>query len=390
MNILFLYNDAINPQVGGVERITFSLASYFQSQGFEIFFLGLNDHYSVNDERQFFLPDTSSFISDANIQYFRSFLIEKSIKIVINQGATNPDVSKLAYYCKNEDVKLISAVHNSFLASIVNFSSAKKNEYERRRLGWLLPYTDTYIIKKLLLRLYKLKYSNHYKLLCRNSDYVVLLSDKYKDELIFFMDGQSIDNVIGIPNPISFNEVTGSEKHKELLYVGRINTSQKRIDLLLQIWQLLYRKFPEWKLNLVGGGDELEQLRKLSEEKQIQNIQFFGFQDPKPFYQTASIFCMTSSFEGLPMTLLESMQYGAVPIAFSSFSSINDIIDDEVNGRLIAPFNVDDYVDSLTVLMSSEELVSKYSEAAKNKARKFDMSNIGERWINIFKELITC
>lgn len=389
MNILFLYNEAINPQVGGVERITFSLADYFESKGYKVFFLALNNNHSVGDKRQFFLPDNTSFISERNIGFFSSFLAEKAMNVVINQAGTNPYISQLSYYCRKAGVKLVSAVHNSLLASVINYSSAKKGKYNRIGLGWLLPYTDKKLFKNLLLALYKLKYSNHYKSLCKNSDYVVLLSEKYKQELTFFMNANKIDNVIGIHNPVSYDEVVKRKKNKELLYVGRVNTSQKRVDLLLQIWGLLYLKFPDWNLKIVGGGDELLAIKALSSKQNLQNIYFYGFQNPRPFYETASIFCMTSSYEGLPMTLLESMQYGIVPVAFNSFLSITDIIHDKANGCLVTPFKIDEYVDSLSILMKSEEMLGRYSTIAEETAKRFDLSVIGEQWINIFKELNT-
>lgn len=390
MNILFLYSTTINPQVGGVERVTFTLAKYFESKGYKVFFLGITDYYSINDKRQFFLPDSSSFISKRNIIFFRSFLVEKSINIVINQGGNIPEISKLAITCKTERVKLISVVHNSLLATIDNFSSANKNKFEQIGISWLLPYTDTKILKNLLLRLYKWKYAKHYKSICKASDYVFLLSEKYKEELIFFIGGQSIDNVIGMPNPASFDEITKSEKKKEILYVGRINTSQKRIDLLLQIWSLLDDSFDDWSLNIVGDGDELESMKVLSSQLNLQNVFFYGFRDPKLFYETASIFCMTSSFEGLPMTLIEAMQYGVIPVAFNSFLSVTDIIDNEVNGCLITSFNINKYVNTLSELMSSQEKLERYSLAAEQKAKKFDLSIVGEQWLNIFNELNIC
>lgn len=387
MNILFLYSTTINPQVGGVERVTFTLANYFESKGHTVFFIGVTNCYSIKDKRQFYLPDSSLFISKGNILFFRSFLFEKSINIVINQGGKNPVISKLASYCKIEGVKLISVVHNSLLATIENFSSANKSKFEQIGLSWLLPYTDTKVIQYLLLKLFKWKYAKHYKSLCKESDYVFLLSEKYKDELIFFMDGQTIDNVVGIPNPVSFSEIVKTKKKKEILYVGRINTSQKRIDLLLQIWGLLDDSFSDWSLKIIGDGDELESMKALSSKLNLKNVSFYGFQDPTPFYETASIFSMTSSFEGLPMTLIEAMQYGVIPVAFNSFLSATDLIEDKVNGFLITPFEINEYVSKLSILMSSQEELESYSTAAKERVKRFDLSIVGEQWLNIFKKL---
>lgn len=389
MNLLFLYSAPIDPHSGGVERVTFTLANFFESKGYKVFFLGMNTSYYVADKKQFYLPDPLSLISEKNIIFFRSFLIEKSINVVINQGGTNLEISKLAYYCKiaEMEIKLISVIHNSPIATIKNFSSVYKSKFNRLGVEWLLPITNTKVFNFFLLKLYKWKYSKHYKSLIAKNNYVFLLSEKYKDELIFLIDGKSTDNVVSIANPISFDGIIKIKKRKEILYVGRINTSQKRIDLLLHTWQLLHKSFDDWTLKIVGDGDELEAMKLLSYQLNLQNVFFYGVCDPRPFYETASIFCLTSSFEGLPMTLIESMQHGVVPVAFNSFLAITDIIDDKINGCLIRPFDTNEYANAISKLMSSQEVLLTYSLAAEQKVKKFDLSSIGSQWLNIFEEL---
>lgn len=385
MNILFLYSEPINPITGGVERITYLLANFLETKGIKVLFLGLNENTNIKDERQFFLPDKSSLNSDLNIKFFRTFLVDNSINILINKGGTNPEISKLAYLAKFENIKLISVVHNSLLGTIKNFSSAHKVKFTKMGLGWLLPLTDYNIIKYILLRLYKLKYSSHYKSLCKNSDYVILESEKFKQELIFLIENQSIENVIGISNFVVFDKIKKLEKKNEILYVGRINTSQKRVDLLLKIWSLLYLKFPDWSLKIVGGGDELESIKSLSVKYKLDNIFFYGFQDAKPFYETASIISLTSAYEGFGITLIEAMQFGVVPIAFNSYLSVTDIINDKVNGCLIEPFNIQKYADALSELMTSSDKLKFYSLASEQYVKKFDLNYIGEHWLEIIK-----
>ncbi|WKD86099.1 GalNAc-alpha-(1-_4)-GalNAc-alpha-(1-_3)-diNAcBac-PP-undecaprenol alpha-1,4-N-acetyl-D-galactosaminyltransferase [Polaribacter huanghezhanensis] len=387
MNILFLYTANINPQLGGVERVTVNLAGYFEKKGLSVIFLALPNNTPTIDKRQYFLPDPTSAFTKKNINYFQSFLIEKSISLVINQGGNNIQISKLASYCKINKVKLISVVHNSLLATINNFSFIYQNKFQKLGLDWITPFLNTKFFSYILRKSYIIKYGKHYKALCGNSNYVFLLSEKYKEELEILLNGKLTNNVIGMPNPIVYNDVKKCNKKKEVLYVGRVNSSQKRVDLLLKIWSLIEVKHSDWTLNIVGGGDELESMKQLSGKLNLKNVFFHGFTDPKPFYETASIFTMTSSFEGLPMTILESMQYGLVPIAFDSFLSAKDLIDDKENGFLITPFNVNEYVKKLSLLMSSSDDLERISNQSKQKVKNFDLSVIGKQWITLFKEL---
>jgi glycosyltransferase involved in cell wall biosynthesis len=193
--------------------------------------------------------------------------------------------------------------------------------------------------------------------------------------------------VLSIPNPAPYENIGSYTKKKELLYVGRINTTQKRLDLLLLIWKALHTRFEEWSLNIVGDGEELDMIKDKSKEYNLTNIYFHGECDPRPFYERASIFCLTSSFEGLPMTLLESMQFGVVPIAFNSFPAVIDLIESGVNGYVIEPFNIDEYVNKVSVLISDEHDLDKFSKASLNKIKEFDMEHIGLQWDCLFDKL---
>lgn len=386
MNLLFLYNEVINPKVGGVEKITFLLANYLENVGVKVYFLGLVNKYPTQDSRQFFLPDHKNFNSKKNIEFYIEFLQEMSIDCVINQGGTNPSISALAFYSSFGGARLLTAIHNSPLANIINFSESHRTQFSKKGLGFIIPIFQLNFIRKLLMNLYRLKYSNHYKSVCLKSDFVILESILYKPELSYFTGKLNLNNVIGIHNPILVKQEPQLNKRKELLYVGRINTSQKRVDLLLQIWAKLFDKYPDWTLKVVGGGDELEYVKELSSNLHLKNIIFYGFQNPEAFYDTASIFCMTSSFEGLPMTLLEAMQKGVVPIAFSSFLSISEIIDDTINGFLVEPFNINKYAEILEYLMTDEKLTYSISITAKRKAKLFDINSIGQKWLDVIND----
>lgn len=386
MNILFLYSEQIDPTAGGVERVSFNLGNYFESCGYNIFFLGKNSCINTTDKRQYYLPD-SSCTSESNIHFFCDFLKKNSIRIVINQGGTSPEISELSYYCKAFQVKLISVVHNSLLSSIINFDFVYDRKFEKLGISWLLTITRFKIFKDLLLKLYKYKHQRHYRSLCKESDIVLLLSYKFKNELIFFLDEYTVPNVLAIPNPTAFCDIVHKKKKKEILYVGRINCSQKRVDILLLIWSRLCNNFNDWTLNIVGEGSELNYIKVKSRKLGLINILFHGKTDPMPFYETASIICMTSSFEGLPMTLIEAMQFGAVPIAFDSFVSASDLIENNVDGCLIAPFDINQYVIELRGLMSDTSRLNRFSLSAIEKSKKFDISNIGPQWLSLFNSL---
>lgn len=387
MNVLFFYTETINPQKGGVERVTYSLANYFYDQGCSVYFLGQHKDCSLVDHRQIYLPNKEELMAPENSFFFKDFLVNNKINVIINQGAFLSKSAEFVYLAKECDVRIISVIHNSLLSTVVNLKDIYRIVTKQCHLGFLLPLLDLNISKAILLEVFKLKKKKHYTKLIDNSDMFVLLSESFKSELSFLTNRIDLKNVVAIPNPTQMTECAYNKK-KEILFVGRINTVQKRVDILVEIWGRICHRFPDWNLTIVGEGDELDTIIEQSKKMGNINICFTGRQDPFPYYERASIFCLTSSFEGLPMTLIESLNYGVVPIIFNSFAAASDIIKDNWNGRLINPFSIDDYVLALTAMMASPDKMISWRENAIESAKKYDINLIGNQWLSILNKMI--
>jgi glycosyltransferase involved in cell wall biosynthesis len=115
----------------------------------------------------------------------------------------------------------------------------------------------------------------------------------------------------------------------------------------------------------------------------LDNITFYGYQDAQSFYESASIICLTSSYEGFGIALIEAMSRGAVPVAFNSYLSVTDIIDDKKTGFLVTPFDIEEYANILSGLMASHQLLQRCSVEAKKHSMKFNLSIIGKQWLAV-------
>ena len=387
-NILFLYSGVIVPQRGGIESVTFELANYFSSKGCICYYLSLNNEIT-NNNNQHFLPNASCFLNDENKTFFINFIKEKNIDIVINQGGFDKDCCKFAYIAKQFGVKLISCLHNSLLERIRNFETVHYNSFKNYNLQFILKFTKHCFVKKVLYSMYRLKYKKHFEKLHEYSDLVVLLSDSFKQDLSFFI-GNLTKKVCAMPNPIPskiYYEETNVQKEKIVLYVGRIDIPQKRPDLLLEIWSNIYKEHKDWNLIIVGDGKDLDFLKKYAKSLQLDNIYFEGQQDPTPYYKKTSIFCMTSAYEGFGIVLIEAMNMKIVPIAFESFSTVKDIIDNNINGVLVTPFNTKLYAEKLSELMNDDNMRYNLSNNAYLKSRQFQIDAIGNKWLMLFSFL---
>lgn len=391
MNILFVYSSEINPQKGGVQRVTKILGDYFESQKHNVLFLSLrkNENQLANDKRQFYLPESGKFTSSNNILYLKNFLLNNNINIIINQGGNSKDCSRFVNLGKNNNIKIVSVIHNSPLGAIINLKESKYHYFNKYKIAFILKLTEIHYIRKLILFLYKIKYQSHYITLCRTNDILLLLSDKFKSELSFITGNIIMDNVFSIPNPcsIEINNNLISNKEKLIVYVGRVDFSQKRVDLLLDIWEVICDKYPDWRLKIIGDGPDKNEAIERVKLRKIKQIDFEGFQNPIEYYKKASILCMTSSFEGFPMVLIEAMSYGVVPIAFNSFNSITDIITNNINGKLIHPFNLIEYANEISNLIENRNLLILLSNNSKLISKKFSIQEIGEKWIKLLNNI---
>ena len=387
-NILFLYSNIIDPIRGGIESVTYELAKYFSSKGYLCYYLTLNNT-SNNDDKQFYLPDSSLFLNEKNKEFLIDFIKEKNINILINQGGFDKECCQLAYIAKEYGVKLISCIHNSLLDRIRNFEVSYYNQFKRRNLHFLLKYTRNSFVKSILYSMYRFKYHKHFKILHECSDLVVLLSDSFKQDLSFFI-GDLSHKVRSMPNPIPakiYETESNTLKEKIILFVGRMDMQQKKLDLLLQIWSMIYKEHKEWKLVIVGGGKDLNLVKEYASSLQLENVSFEGFKDPISYYKKASVFCMTSAHEGFGIVLIEAMNMKLVPIAFESFSTVRDIIDDNINGILIQPFDKDLYAKKISELMENDDLRYSLSNNAYQKSQQFKMDVIGDKWLTLFASL---
>ena len=193
--------------------------------------------------------------------------------------------------------------------------------------------------------------------------------------------------ILSIPNMLTF-PIEGKisfDKGKEVLIVARMDERSKRIKLALRIWGSISHKILEqgWKLTIVGDGEDLTYYKEYVEKHNMKNVSFEGRQNPLPYYQRADIFMMTSALEGWPMTLMEAMQNGCVPIVFDSFKAVYDIVDG--NSGIIVPNNdVETYIRELERLMRDDDYRKRLAKNALKDCQRFSKDRIVGQWFELF------
>ncbi len=383
MNIVFAYPTGLNPQKGGVERITDIIAKILLKRGYTIFYLNWKRE---QDNYEYPVPvidlPSSNLEDPNNLEVYNRFLKENRIDIIINQHGLYEGTYFLSQV-KVQNVKIISVLHsdpfgyyNHLFADLMTLRDSSIKEKVKRVARFFLYRKVKKIIHRSLV--------NHYTFIQEHPQYVCLLSESYKERLEEYCDLP--DNYfISIPNPNTYENIE-IIPHKEpiLLFVGRLDNRSKKLFTLIDIWYRLCKLYPQWKLIIVGDGPDKDVL--INKAKDISNIEFKGYQDPREYYEKASIFCMTSIFEGFPMCLTEAMQFGCVPIAFDSFSAVYDIIKPGETGELVKSFDKKEYVGKLIHLIDDETYRKKLSKNAFQYVKRYDIANILPKWIELIEK----
>ena len=214
------------------------------------------------------------------------------------------------------------------------------------------------------------------------SKFVVLTNGNLKE-------WHSLRNTTVIPNPLSFYPAESSTlNQKKVIAVGK-QGYQKGYDMLLKAWAEVHNEVSDWNLEIYGKQEPSEKLNELAENLQIQNtVTFF---DPvktiQEKYLKASIYVMSSRFEGFGMVLIEAMACGVPCVSFDCNYGPSDIIANNEDGVVIANGDINQLASALKKLMTQPKLREKLGMKAKENVKRFLPENIVAQWDTLFKEL---
>lgn len=105
---------------------------------------------------------------------------------------------------------------------------------------------------------------------------------------------------------------------RRLLFLGRLHP-KKGVDLLLQAWQRIERQFPDWELQIVGGGEpaHVKQLKQLADNLRVRRVSFlgpaFGAEKTQQFQQ-ADLFVLPTHSENFGIAVAEALAHGVPAI----------------------------------------------------------------------------
>lgn len=206
-------------------------------------------------------------------------------------------------------------------------------------------------------------------------DYFVFLSEsdmkRFQKELKFPLEKSKV-----IRHTAEIENFIGEKiRNKNLIMIGRIDNKSKRYDLAI----LAMKKLKNFNLLIYGDGPDLKILKELVVKERIGNVIFKGpTNNVAKALDEASIFVMTSDFEGYGITNIEAMRRGLPIILRNTYEAAEDIVVDNKNGILLEKeWNEDKFVEAVQKIYTNYDY---YHENTIMEREKYDYSTIKRKW----------
>ncbi|PIV93353.1 MAG: glycosyltransferase family 4 protein [Flavobacteriaceae bacterium CG17_big_fil_post_rev_8_21_14_2_50_33_15] len=364
MKLLYVTNAVSGP--GGLERVLSIKASYLVTQyHYNVHIITLNQpstetFYEFNPN----IVQHNITTSGSGITYFLSYL--KALKKLIK--TINPNMVSV---CDD-------GLKGLLLPVFIKFHCPKI--YERHVSKNIAIKVDSPTV------LSRLKIGLIFKLMNFGASFY--------DAFVVLTHGNTkewpLKNLKVIPNPLSFYpQVQSTLQNKKVLAVGK-QSFQKGYDRLLKSWQLVALKHSDWSLDIYGTFDEREGLESLAKTLGIKDsVHFFApVKNIADKYQQASIYAMSSRYEGFGMVLTEAMSYGVPCVSYNCPYGPSDIIANEVDGFLVANGDISKFSEKIIALIESEPLRHRMGALAKEHVKRFLPDVIVPQWDALFNTLI--
>ncbi|WP_270506897.1 glycosyltransferase family 4 protein [Paraclostridium sordellii] len=223
---------------------------------------------------------------------------------------------------------------------------------------------------------------------CNNIDYLMPVSR----ELTEFYDNELKDKktkCIYIPHSLDYiPKETSSLEYKNIISVGRLS-KEKGYDDLIDIFKLVIEKKPDWKLNIIGDGDQRVILEDKIDKKNLSaSVILHGYRDKRyieSMLLKSSIYAMASHEESFGIVLIEAQSFGVPCIAFDSAKGALEIIENNINGYLIKNRDKQEMANKLIKLIENKELRDSMGKSSKKNSYKFSKENISKQWFNFLE-----
>ncbi|SDI25019.1 Glycosyltransferase involved in cell wall bisynthesis [Sinosporangium album] len=196
--------------------------------------------------------------------------------------------------------------------------------------------------------------------------------------------------VVRIPNAVQLPAGTtpSQQENPVVVAAGRL-VHQKGFDMLIPAFAHVAERHPQWRLRIFGTGPKRARLKALISEHGLdEHVHLMGRTTTLgEELSQASIYALSSRFEGLPMVMIEAMGHALPIVAFDCPTGPADVLSNGKDGVIVPPRDVDAFATALDQLMSDRDRRLRMGAEAAATARNFAPDVVMPVWVKFFDEL---
>jgi len=346
---------------GGAERCAATLSHFFVNQGFEVHHLVFSGRIEYDYSGE--IMHLAQHVSGANgiasrikrFSILKEYLKEQNFDFVID--------FRVKLFFLQEFI-----IHNYLYENYIQTIHSNK--------------LNSYIPKNKFLA----------NLLYKNCKQLVAVSKGIEEKII---TDYNFKNTSQIYNPIDFEKINEFKnddidfKGSFIVAAGSMNKNVKQFDHLIECYSK--SNLPEKKIKLIILGDGKLKQKWIDLGEQIghkENIIFKGnVANPFAYYSKALFTVLTSKYEGLPMVLIESLACETPVVAYNCETGPSEIINHLQNGLLVENQDKEAMITAINTFSEDKNLYLHCKSNCKTSISKFEVENIGNQWLSLFKQI---
>lgn len=277
------------------------------------------------------------------------------------------DINKIPFYTPLYlDIKTLVVVPHLFATTVFH------------EINFILG-TYIYLAEKPLVYVYKGK---HYNVISESTAEDIHLRGVPKEDISIIHCG--INRKLYAHNP----DVKKYE-YPSVLYLGRIK-KYKSVQHLIQAFKIVKEQLPDARLTVVGDGDYLDALKKLSKSLNLaDSIEFTGYvssEEKVERLQKSHVAVLPSLKEGWGLTNIEANSVGTTVVAADS-PGLRDSVRDNETGFLYEYGNIEQLAEKLLIILKDAETRQRLEQGGLQWAEKFNWDNAAGKFNELIKDI---
>jgi glycosyltransferase involved in cell wall biosynthesis len=184
-----------------------------------------------------------------------------------------------------------------------------------------------------------------------------------------------------------FKEINFRKKVVNFGIVSRLDKN-KKIDILINLFNNFYYKDYTFNLFIIGKGDQEKYLKTLSKNDKNHLVKFLGYKNNQEvaniMRNKVDIYLFSSVVEGMPYSILESINLGVPIISSSAGGGISEIFNNKEDLIILKNFDQNSFNNAVLEYLKSAKIIKKYRTNAYLKLKKnFNLINMQKKFRNL-------